>query len=298
MSAYRRVPIWPELAAHVVGILVQEATPNAKPPDAPAPRASVSDALRPILPVLPAPWPVLGFQFQGRLAVERECGQHLLERSGITLLQATARRFVPVDGALSVLVTLQPSAAYALLGRPLHELADQHLGLADLLPAADIRMVEERLAAARTTDERATVVQRLLAARFRTAGAVPHDVVEEAVQQILTRGGRVQVRSLALDLGISERQLERLFREQIGAGPKRFAALVQFDHAVQQMSRGESWSALALEAGYADQSHLTRTFTARTGLPPSGLRALLGQSDGAVQDVEFLQDPPPAAPIS
>lgn len=260
MTSYQPIHVWPELAPYVVAIQVECESKAAM---------HVATAAQ----VMPTALPVLGFQYRGRLAVIRDGCTRPLDRSGITVLQSVARTFVPADDARSVLVTLQPAAAFRLLGWPMHELADQHLGLTDLLSPAAVREVEDRLQDARSADERGAIVQRHLLTRLTESSARPHPVIEEATLRLLVGGGRQQIRPLAADLGVSERQLERLFREQIGTNPKQFASLARFEWAWRRTNCGLSWAALASEAGYADQAHLTRTFVQRTGLPPSRLLA-------------------------
>lgn len=88
-------------------------------------------------------------------------------------------------------------------------------------------------------------------------------------------GGRLPVADVAAAVGVTSRHLGTLFRREVGHPPKTIAQLFRFEQAVEEV-RGAlrrhgrvDLAAVAARAGYADQSHLTRDFVARLGVPPS-----------------------------
>jgi AraC-like DNA-binding protein len=218
--------------------------------------------------VLPGPFPVLGLQLRGALAVMEEDRSEPLSSAGVTGLQSTLRRYRAVPGTRTVLVTFQPWGAFPLLGCAMDEIADAHVGLGSLVPRSALAELEERAAGA-PSDE--TLVHALEAFFLhRLAGARPvHPAVAGAAERILDEHGGGRIEEVARDLALSRRQLERLFLGQIGVGPKRLATLARFDWTLRRLTTRISWADLAAEAGYADQAHLVRTFTALAGNPPS-----------------------------
>jgi transcriptional regulator GlxA family with amidase domain len=92
------------------------------------------------------------------------------------------------------------------------------------------------------------------------------------VWRVLHRtAGRVRVGDLARDVGWSARHLGTVLRRETGLGPKTAARVVRFDRARRSVAarRGQDLAGVAVDCGYADQSHLDRDFRAFTGLPPS-----------------------------
>jgi AraC-like DNA-binding protein len=180
-----------------------------------------------------------------------------------------------VPGASYVGVQFRPGAARHVLAVAARELTDRALDadvalsvqLAPLLDAAHPREWIVRLDAA---------LCKHLARVQPVAGRVDH-----AVAMIERAQGTLRIDVLAERLGSSRRQLERDFLDTVGLSPKAFAAIVRFQHAAQRLRVGDAISQAALEAGYADQSHLTRDFRRLAGLTPAGYR------DG---DVAFFQD--------
>ncbi len=92
------------------------------------------------------------------------------------------------------------------------------------------------------------------------------------------RGGAPQVARVARDLDLSPRQLQRLFEERVGIGPKALARVFRLSRALAlHGAGGGSWAAIAVDAGYADQAHLVRECRALAGVAPTALG--LGASD-------------------
>ena len=74
------------------------------------------------------------------------------------------------------------------------------------------------------------------------------------------------------------RQLRRLRRE-VGLSPKRFARLARFRSAIDRLATS-TLATVAVECGYADQSHLTHEFRGLAGTTPSAYRATLYKTVG------------------
>ncbi|HIU17260.1 MAG TPA: helix-turn-helix transcriptional regulator [Candidatus Avidesulfovibrio excrementigallinarum] len=75
------------------------------------------------------------------------------------------------------------------------------------------------------------------------------------------------------ELGMSERNLGRLFQRQTGETPGRWRHRARLAHARERLEAGESVTLAALEAGYASVSAFIAAF-----------RKLYGHTPGAVQD--------------
>jgi AraC-like DNA-binding protein len=99
---------------------------------------------------------------------------------------------------------------------------------------------------------------------------------------MLRANGLRRVQGLADAIGISERQLRRRFHAAVGYGPKTLARVLRFQRMLRLAAgRGgepERLARLALEAGYADQAHMTAECTRLAGQPPARLLASRGRS--------------------
>jgi transcriptional regulator GlxA family with amidase domain len=85
----------------------------------------------------------------------------------------------------------------------------------------------------------------------------------------------VRIDDLAAGVGTSVRTLERAFDETVGVSPKTLARIVRFRRALVLLDapRRASFAAIALDCGYADQSHLVRDFRDFAGGPPTAYLA-------------------------
>jgi transcriptional regulator GlxA family with amidase domain len=84
----------------------------------------------------------------------------------------------------------------------------------------------------------------------------------------------VAVRELVGMAGTGERRLERLFEREVGLSPRATCGVMRVQHAADRLRREPAlplaW--LALEGGYADQSHFTREFRRLAGVTPAVYR--------------------------
>ena len=98
-------------------------------------------------------------------------------------------------------------------------------------------------------------------------------LVRAAVRRLDRAGTRVS--TLGPGLGISERQLQRRFRDAVGYGPKTLQRILRFQRALAEIRRGCEQSGglarVAAATGYADQAHLTRESRRLAGFSPKRL---------------------------
>ena len=163
----------------------------------------------------------------------------------------------------------------------LDDLADQRLGLAELWGSSADRLAEA-MAQARTPERALTYLQAHLMQEFRTApGADP--LVGEAVRALMP-WHPVNIDTLATHLALSASQLRRRCLHAVGMSPKvlqrtlrfqGFLALAQAGATASGRRGADGTAGLAVDAGYADQAHLSRECLRLTGLTP---RQLLGGS--------------------
>jgi AraC-like DNA-binding protein len=75
--------------------------------------------------------------------------------------------------------------------------------------------------------------------------------------------------------GLDRWALARQFRAAFGTSPSRFRTHRQLDLLRRSVTSGASLMDAALEAGFADQSHMSRQFKRAYGLTPARWAAAL-----------------------
>ncbi len=164
--------------------------------------------------------------------------------------------------SLGMQVNLDPLAARALVGTPLHELANRTVPLEEIL---DAPFLVERLAAAPDWDSRFSLLDETLGPRLDDARCSRE--VGWAWRQLRATHGRVAIGTLAAELGWSRKRIVARFRDEVGLPPKSVARLLRFERA-RELAGTMPWGELAYECGFSDQSHLIAEFRRITGRTP------------------------------
>ena len=86
--------------------------------------------------------------------------------------------------------------------------------------------------------------------------------------------GTLRVRELAERSGYSHRRFIDLFRAATGLAPKAYARVHRLGRVLDLAAADAQlgWADIADEAGFSDQSHLTREFGEIAGLSPQAWR--------------------------
>lgn len=169
--------------------------------------------------------------------------------------------------ALKLGVRLRVGAAGDVLGMPASDLRD-------LIPSvAEVRDgggdLEERLSQATSGQARLRTMATTVSGWVSTAP--PPDPLIRAAASDLALGATVT--DLADRLAISQRQLRRRFAHAIGYSPKTLARILRLQRFLALAEGRGGLARVAVEAGYADQPHLTRESRELTGLSPAALLA-------------------------
>ena len=164
---------------------------------------------------------------------------------------------------------LAPLGAYTLLGPAVADVAESIVGLEDLV-GAEARRLVERVQAASTWVARARLIDAFLLDRW-ARGPQPSSEVSEA-RDLLVQGTST-IREIARQVGWSHQHLITKFRQQVDVPPRLAARLLRLSRVWRLIDSGHSWARVAVESGYADQSHLVREFRQFTGTTPNALIA-------------------------
>ena len=131
-------------------------------------------------------------------------------------------------------------------------------------------------------------IARRALAREHVVGATPDEQVPSATlgprdQSFLERFDAAVARrfdqvgcsvaALARDVAMSERQLQRKLRALLDTTPADYLREYRLNRAAQWLLEGRAAGTVALDAGFATQSHFTECFKARFGTTPGDYAA-------------------------
>jgi AraC-like DNA-binding protein len=168
----------------------------------------------------------------------------------------------PSPGTLIVGARFLPGVGGPALGLPLSELRNLRVDLGELHPR-----LAEQLAPDLSPD---AALHRVAAAAGQLAQP-PDPAVRAAVRRL--EDPRARIERLADELGFSERQLRRRLHAAVGYGPKTLQRVLRFRRFLAITEACGDLARAALDAGYADQAHLTRDCARLSGLTPGRLAA-------------------------
>lgn len=166
-------------------------------------------------------------------------------------------------------ICFQPHALKSIFGFDAHDLNNTCIDL-DLTNTKKAGKLSEQLCGAATSNDQIMAVSRYLTRQIRNNIYKAEDVTTYALGQIATTHGNVSLKELQQQLKISERSLERKFKQTVGIGPKLFARICRFQESLNQLRRNnyDKLSDIAYKNDYADQSHFIRVFKEFTGFSP------------------------------
>ena len=96
-------------------------------------------------------------------------------------------------------------------------------------------------------------------------------------------GAAVSAAMLEEKTGLDRYTLARSFRDRFGTSPHRYLVGRRLERVRVDIAHGASLAGAACDAGFADQSHMTRHFKARFGLTPGRYAGLSRNGDHAYQ---------------
>jgi AraC-like DNA-binding protein len=197
-----------------------------------------------------------------------------LERQGRVMLSGQLSRpllLMPRAGGRVLGIRFKPAGASALFRFSLADLTDQLCALDQVsqgLQHALLNAVEQSVASGSISPHTIDKVAEVLLSHSRNS---PPPIVNAAVSELENSDGTASVSRVAESCGVSERQLERLFRQHVGLTPKTLSRLLRFQRALVVGDERTNWAEVAMHAGYYDQSHLLRDFRQFAGETPAYL---------------------------
>lgn len=225
-----------------------------------------------LTPLSPRPEPGISVMFPGSTSLANidQSGRRQYPPPAMLVGPQSQRNFSIIGGGrfTGLNIMFQPTGFFRLFHQPLQEIRDQMFDACTVL-GPEFRALVDAVQQPAPLTAKTALVERFLLSR------VPDSRSASAVTRITTAGARSlgggRAGSLTTSYGISVRQLERQFLEQVGMSPKRFELLVRFRYALRSQvgTGGGSWTSATHDAGYCDQSHLIKDFRRLTGFTPS-----------------------------
>lgn len=198
------------------------------------------------------------------------CGDRTWNSQAVLCGQSSAFDDLQTLGEIRIVsVVFRPYGARAFFALPMAELCGQKVTAGQLNDTA-LHELEQRVADMPDDAACIRLIEDFLMKRFGSHTEYNCRRMLSAVELIDRSRGEVRLPELAEAACLSNKQFQRVFSDYVGMKPKEFLQVVRFQYAlsVLQRSPGMTFSRLAYECGYYDQSHLINEFRRFSGYTP------------------------------
>jgi AraC-like DNA-binding protein len=175
-------------------------------------------------------------------------------------------RLIIRDDVQALAVLFQPQGFRALFGIPTNLVRD--VGVDAIAVLGDtIAELYERLASTTAFNQRVECLDDFLLKRLMASK--PLDKVHDALNRLITSGFAGRIADVALNAGLTIRQLERKSLEYTGLSPKILVRIARFQQVLKMKSASSlNWVEVAHALEYHDQMHMIRDFRSFAGDAP------------------------------
>lgn len=137
--------------------------------------------------------------------------------------------------------------------------------------------LNEMLGECRSNTEKIEILSSYLLFLAKMNSTLADTKMEYALSCILQSKGNISLKELNDQLSLSERSVERRFKQYVGLSPKMFARICRFQASLDQIRNNQysKLSDIAYENEYADQSHLIRAFKEFAGVSPKQAMSIM-----------------------
>ena len=178
--------------------------------------------------------------------------------------------YVEYNGSLyQILVEFTGSGFYHLFHISPSKLVNNLYNLSDFIPSEINRQLEQELLESSSIEQQIKLLEEFFFERLHIA--LPFsDYIEKALQMIEKHNGSIHIGDLIKEVGISERQFDRKFREVVGTSPKCYSKILQLHYVINLMQSKNyaSIQDIAYRAEFYDLAHFAHRFKEITGFTP------------------------------
>lgn len=172
-----------------------------------------------------------------------------------------------VQNAEMLVVQLRPQGAYPVLQRSVDELNDQVVGAQHIF-GKEVLSLRQRIINTNTAEDKLELVANWLSEKIDLTKAP--DMELDALLNKLKEQSYNQHKEIVSSYSKTQKHLIDQFKKHFGLTPKTMHRVYRFNLLLQEIhnKKSISWSDIAYQFGYSDQSHFIKEFKAFSGFSP------------------------------
>ena len=166
-----------------------------------------------------------------------------------------------------LVVQFKPQGAYPFFHQPINQYNDKVIP-AEQIFGASILNTRKAILNESKTEKKFEVIEKWLTNRFQES-LIPNEALTNIVMAMQEQP-QVPLHQVTADFPNSHKHLIDEFKKYCGLTPKIYHRILRFNEILQLIHKKEkiSWSNIAYQCGYTDQSHFIKEFKAFSGFNP------------------------------
>lgn len=141
----------------------------------------------------------------------------------------------------------------------------------DTLNISDLKEIESQVLEAITVQQKIVIIERYMMQKLeKTKCNSDLELLQLMTNFIFLHKGNIRLDVLIEHFDINYKKIERLFNKYVGMSPKSYLRIIRINACVDIHKFKDTFNltALAIDNGFFDQSHLTKEFKRVTSLTP------------------------------
>ncbi|QEC51215.1 AraC-like DNA-binding protein [Anseongella ginsenosidimutans] len=147
------------------------------------------------------------------------------------------------------------------------DLGNQYIDLHEIM-RSDADLIAHRLANSNRFNQRVEIMTQYLKLKFDSNRKTDLSIIN-AIKKMRELRGQVNIKNLAKESLLSQKQFERRFRSFAGFNPKLYSRILRFESSLFPCHHYAGFTNKALDLGYYDQAHFINDFKEFSGFSPS-----------------------------
>ncbi|TGK80979.1 AraC family transcriptional regulator [Leptospira montravelensis] len=182
-------------------------------------------------------------------------------------LRKTVKHNTLSKGTEILIVKFQPWGAFSFFNMSMNELNEVGTSGYDLWNQSYLNEMYARLLETKDNHSKIDHVENFLLKMIKKQTIDKR--ILEAISQMNLSQGKIKINEIASIVNLSIDTFEKNFREIIGGTPKQFSSIIRMNSAIRAIPTYNSFTRLAYDFGYFDQSHFIKEFKSFTGKTPT-----------------------------
>ncbi|MCW7479653.1 helix-turn-helix domain-containing protein [Leptospira kanakyensis] len=182
-------------------------------------------------------------------------------------LRKTVKHNTLSKGTEIIIVKFQPWGAFSLFNMSMYELNEIGISGFDLFGKTDLNDLHSKLQETKDNHSKINHLENFLLKTIKNKTMDRR--ILESISQMNHSQGTIKIKDIASIVNLSIDTFEKKFREVIGSTPKQFSSIIRMNSVIREIPKYNSFTRLAYDFGYFDQSHFIKEFKSFTGKTPT-----------------------------